>query len=308
MRNTFISTLTELAEQDSRIVLLTGDLGFMVLETFARKLPRQFFNVGVAEQNMVGIATGMAEAGFIPFVYSIVNFATLRPYEFIRNGPILHQFPVRIVGVGGGIEYSNNGATHYGLEDVGVMRIQQGIQVIVPADSQQTRSALLDTWDSLQPVYYRLGKDDKTIVPGLQGRFHRNKVQIVREGGDILILSMGNVVMEALEASSELSQRGIECTVAIVSSFNPGPVNDIANLLAAFPLAYTLEAHFINGGLGSLVSEVIAEHLQTKTRLIRCGIRSIPDGTSGSQKFLYEKYGISSQTLINSILSEQRAM
>ena len=112
MRNTFINTLTELAEQDSRIVLLTGDLGFMVLEPFAQKLPRQFFNVGVAEQNMVGIATGMAEAGFIPFVYSIVNFATLRPYEFIRNGPILHQFPVRIVGVGGGIEYGNNGATH----------------------------------------------------------------------------------------------------------------------------------------------------------------------------------------------------
>lgn len=308
MRNTFINTLTELAEQDARIVLLTGDLGFMVLEPFARKLPRQFFNVGVAEQNMVGIATGMAEAGFIPFVYSIVNFATLRPYEFIRNGPILHQFPVRIVGVGGGIEYGNNGATHYGLEDVGVMRVQQGIQVIVPADSQQTRSALLDTWDSHQPIYYRLGKDDKTIVPGLQGRFHRDKVQIVREGGDILILSMGNVVMEAVEASSELSQRGIECTVAIVSSFNPGPVNDIADLLASFPLAYTLEAHFINGGLGSLVSEVIAEHRGTKTRLIRCGIRSIPDGTSGSQKFLYEKYGISSQTLINSILSEQRAM
>ena len=188
------------------------------------------------------------------------------------------------------------------------MRVQQGIQVIVPADSQQTRSALLDTWDSHQPVYYRLGKDDKTIVPGLQGRFHQDKVQLVREGGDILILSMGNVVMEALEASSELSQRGIECTVAIVSSFNPGPVNDIVDLLAAFPLAYTLEAHFINGGLGSLVSEVIAEHRQTKTRLIRCGIRNIPDGTSGSQKFLYEKYGISSQTLINSILSEQRVM
>jgi transketolase len=307
MRNTFINTLTELAEQDSRIVLLTGDLGFMVLETFAGKLPSQFFNVGVAEQNMVGIATGMAEAGFIPFVYSIVNFATLRPYEFIRNGPILHQFPVRIVGIGGGIEYGNNGATHYGLEDVGVMRIQNGIQVIVPADARQTRSALLGTWDSPQPIYYRLGKDDKTMVPGLEGRFHQDKIQIVRKGDDVLILAMGNVVMEALEAASELSKRGIECTVAIVSSFNPGPVSDVANLLAAFPCAYTLEAHFINGGLGSFVAEVIAEHRQTKTRLIRCGIRTVPDGISGSQKFLYKKYGISSETLVDSILLEQQA-
>jgi transketolase len=306
MRSTFINTLTGLAEQDSRIVLLSGDLGFMVLEPFIQKLPKQFINVGVAEQNMVGIATGMAEAGFIPFVYSIVNFATLRPYEFIRNGPILHQFPVRIVGVGGGIEYSNNGATHYGLEDIGVMRVQNGIHVIVPADAQQARSALLDTWDLPQPVYYRLGKDDKTIVPGLEGRFHRDKIQKIRDGGDILILAMGNVVMEALDAAFELSKRGIECTLVIVSSFNPGPVDQIANLLAYFPLAYTLEAHFIDGGLGSFVSEIIAEH-STKTRLIRCGIRSVPDGISGSQKFLYKKFGISSETLINSILSEQKA-
>ena len=307
MRSTFINALTELAEQDPRIILLSGDLGFMVLEDFARKLPKQFLNVGVAEQNMVGIATGMAEAGFIPFLYSIVNFATLRPYEFIRNGPILHQFPVRIVGVGGGIEYSNNGPTHYGLEDIGVMRAQNGIHIIAPADSQQTRAALLDTWDLPQPVYYRLGKDDKTIVPGLEGRFDRDKVQKIREGEDILILAVGNVVMEAWEAASELSRCGIECAIAIVSSFNPGPVDEVASLLTAFPLAYTLEAHFVNGGLGSFVAEVIAEH-QIKTRLIRCGIRSIPDGISGSQKFLYKKFGISSQTLIDSILLEQKAL
>lgn len=308
MRNTFINTLTELAEQDSRIVLLTGDLGFMVLEAFIQKFPKRFINVGVAEQNMVGIATGMAEAGFIPFVYSIVTFSTLRPYEFIRNGPILHQLPVRIVGVGGGLEYSNNGATHYGLEDVGVMRVQNGIQVIAPADSQQTRSALLDTWDLPQPIYYRLGKDDKTIVPGLEGRFDRDKVQKVRDGKDVLILTLGNMVMEALDAAQELSGKGIECTVAVVSSLNPGPVRHLAELLALFPLTYTLEAHFVNGGLGSLISEIIAEHGGIRTRLIRCGIRIVPDGISGSQKFLYKKYGISSDALVDSIMSEQKGL
>lgn len=101
MRGAFIRTLAELAERDSRIILLTGDLGYMVLEPFSDKFQDRFFNVGVAEQNMVGLATGLAEAGLIPFVYSIVPFAVLRPFEFIRNGPILHQFPVRIVGVGG---------------------------------------------------------------------------------------------------------------------------------------------------------------------------------------------------------------
>lgn len=306
MRNTFINTLTELAEKDSRIILLTGDLGFMVLEEFIKRKPKQFINVGVAEQNMVGIATGLAEAGFIPFVYSIVNFSTLRPYEFIRNGPVFHQLPVRIVGVGGGLEYSNNGATHYGLEDVGVMRVQNGIQVIAPADSQQTRSALLDTWDLPQPVYYRLGKDDKTIVPGLDGRFDRDKVEKIRDGKDVLILTLGNIAMEALSAAHKLSSQGIECTVAIVSSFNPGPVRDLAELLMHYSQVYTLEAHFIDGGLGSWVSEVIAEHQEVNSRLIRHGISDVPDGFSGSQKMLYEKYGISSNAIVESILSVQK--
>src|SRR3954447_14617642 len=104
MRAAFVSTITELAESDERILLLTGDLGFMALEPFAERHPRRFFNVGVAEQNMVGVSTGLAEAGFIPFVYSIATFATLRPYEFIRNGPILHKLPVRVLGIGGGFE------------------------------------------------------------------------------------------------------------------------------------------------------------------------------------------------------------
>ena len=308
MRNTFINTLTELAEKDPRIVLLTGDLGFMVLETFIQKCPKQFINVGVAEQNMVGIATGLAEAGFIPFVYSIVTFSTLRPYEFIRNGPIFHQLPVRIVGVGGGIEYSNNGATHYGLEDVGVMRVQNGIEVIAPADSQQTRSALLNTWDLPQPVYYRLGKDDRTIVPGLEGRFDRNRVQQIRGGQDVLILTMGNVVMEAVDAAQKLSDCGVDCAIAVVSSLNPGPIDHLGELLSLFPLTCTLEAHFVNGGLGSLVAEVMAEHRIINTHLIRFGIRSVPDGYSGSQQFLYKKFGISSDDLVKSILAKKELM
>src|SRR5215467_10225004 len=118
MRRAFVSTLVRLAEADRRILLLTGDLGF-------------------TEQNMLGIATGLADAGFVPFAYSIATFATLRPYEFIRNGPVLHQLPVRVAGVGGGFEYGHAGPTHHGLEDVGMMRLQPGLAVVAPADHAQ---------------------------------------------------------------------------------------------------------------------------------------------------------------------------
>ncbi len=112
MRRTFVRTLAGLAEKDERILLLTGDLGYTVIEPFAERFPRRFFNVGVAEQNMIGLATGLAESGFIPFVYSITTFVAMRAYEFIRNGPLAHGLPVRIIGVGGGFEYGHAGFTH----------------------------------------------------------------------------------------------------------------------------------------------------------------------------------------------------
>src|SRR5262245_41675240 len=182
MRKAFTRTLVELAEADPRIMLLTGDLGYMALEPFAERFPDRFLNVGVAEQNMVGVATGLAEAGFVPFVYSIATFATLRPYEFIRNGPILHRLPVRIVGIGGGYDSGPQGATHHGLEDVGVLRVQPGMTVVAAADHRQLATALRATAGLPGPVYYRLGKDDTTTVPGLDGRFAVGRVERVRAG------------------------------------------------------------------------------------------------------------------------------
>ena len=139
MRAPFIAALLELAEQDERILLLTGDLGYLVLEPFAERLPERFFNAGVAEQNLLGVATGLAEAGFLPFVYSIVPFAVLRAYEFIRNGPVHQRLPVRIVGVGGGVEYGTNGPSHYGLEDLAVMRLQ--LQLPAPRQPAMLQSS-----------------------------------------------------------------------------------------------------------------------------------------------------------------------
>src|SRR6476659_1180778 len=147
MRGTFVRALVEIADSDPRVLFLTGDLGYTVVEPFAERHADRFFNVGVAEQNMVGLATGLAEAGFIPFVYSIATFASLRPYEFIRNGPILQRLPVRIVGVGGGFEYGPAGPSHHALEDVGAWRMQPDLLLIAPADFEQDGSALRATWN-----------------------------------------------------------------------------------------------------------------------------------------------------------------
>ena len=301
MRKAFVETLIELAARDPRILLLTGDLGYLALEPFADTYPGRFFNVGVAEQNMVGLATGLAEAGFIPFVYSIVPFAVLRPYEFIRNGPIQHRLPVRIVGVGGGLEYGPNGLSHYGLEDIAVMRTQPGITVIAPADAGQTRSAVATTWNLPGPIYYRLGKDDKAVVPGLDGRFELGKVQRLREGSDLLLIAMGSVATDVAAAAQELAARGISCSLVIVANVSPAPADDLAGLLARHPVALTVEAHYRVGGVGSLVAEIIAER-GLRCRLVRCGVDSMPNGVTGSQRYLHQLFGLSAEKLVETAM------
>lgn len=304
MRHAFVETLLKLAGQDERVLLLTGDLGYTVLEPFAEKFPcrsdlrrNRFFNVGVAEQNMVGVGTGLAEAGYIPFLYSIATFAAIRPYEFIRNGPALHQLPVRIVGVGGGFEYGSAGPTHWTLEDIALMRAQPGVTVIAPADHLQTRAALLETWDMPGPIYYRLGKDDITTIPGLGGRFALGRSQFIREGSDFLIIAMGSVTSEVTRAVNALSGMGIECTVIVVSSLNPGPIDDLVEVLSRFSVAMTVENHYLAGGLGSVVSEVVAEQ-GIGCRVVRCGIERVLDGVSGGTDYLRHIHGLSSEALV----------
>jgi transketolase len=296
MRTAFIRTLTDLAKSEPRILLLTGDLGYMALEPFAEAHPDRFLNVGAAEQNMVGVATGLAEAGFIPFVYSIVPFAVLRPYEFIRNGPIQHRFPVRVVGVGGGFEYGTNGLSHMGLEDIAVMRAQPGIQVIVPADPHQASNALLATWESPCPIYYRIGKDDKQAVPGLDGRFEPGKLQRIGDGTDLLFITMGAVATEAAGAVALLAARGVRSSLVVVAAMNPAPEDELALLLRQFQVVFSVEAHYCTGGLGSLLAEVMAER-GIPCRLVNCGVNSTPDGMTGSQRYFHRRYGLSSEKL-----------
>ena len=292
MRAAFIETLVAMAEDDPRIVFLTGDLGYTAVEPFAERFPDRFFNVGVAEQNMLGLAAGLAEGGFTPFVYSIAPFALLRPYEFLRNGPIQHRLPVRIVGVGGGFEYGPNGFSHYALEDIAVLRAQRAIRIIAAGDSQQIPAALTAANALPEPVYFRLSKDNKTLVEGLDGRFALDEAQLVRDGSDLLLIGLGTAAVNAVAAAKELNSQGIDAAVALVDNIGAQPPRNLAALLARFRHVITVEAHSIDGGLGSLVCETVAEQ-GLDCRVVRRGVSALEPSISGSQAYLEDRYGLS---------------
>lgn len=301
MRQAFIATLCELAASDPRILLLTGDLGYMVMEPFRERFPDRFLNVGVAEQNMIGLATGLAESGFRPYAYSIATFAALRAFEFIRNGPVLQRLPVRVVGMGMGFEYGHAGPTHHAVEDIGALRTLPGLTIVAPADSLQAAAALRATADLPRPVYYSLGKDDRSVVRGLDGRFALERIEVVRRGDDLVIVALGSVAIEAVAAAERLSLAGVQAAVAIVSSFNPDPAADLAQLLAGFRHVISVEAQTISGSLGALVASVIAsEGLRCRLRAI--AVRSTPDGASGPQHERWRKHGLDCGSIVETAL------
>jgi transketolase len=304
MRAAFIKALVEIARQDPRILLLTGDLGYLVVEPFLESFPERFINVGVAEQNMVGIATGLADAGFIPYVYSIAPFAALRPFEFIRNGPVYHRLPVRIVGVGQGVDYGFNGNSHFGVDDIGVLRTQPGLTIIAPVDDIQTKAAVEKTYDLDGPVYFRLGKDSFEI-PGLNRSFELGQTQRIRDGKDVLLVSSGSITREALKAADLLQQQGIMATILVVASIAPAPESDLVEALSSFEHVFTLESHYITGGIGSLVAEIVAGH-RLDVQVVRLGFGSILNGYLGSAAFLHEAHGLSAEKIAGHIANHVR--
>jgi transketolase len=295
MRRELVSTLVQLAEQDERIVLLTGDLGFAALEPFMQRFPDRFFNAGVAEQNMVGMATGLAEAGLTPYVYSISTFASMRPFEFIRNGPVLHNLPVRIVGIGEGVDYGHNGMTHYALEDVALMRTQPGLTLVVPAASDQVDAVLRAAQPLPGPAYLRVSKQSISI-PALAGRFELGRAEQIAYGEDAAIVALGSMSEYALEASEILAGRGISTSVTSVACVTPAPIADLTEAISGVPVVVSAEAAYINGGLGSMLAELIAEQ-GLSCRLHRAGVRSLPLGISGGRAYMHEQLGLSPERL-----------
>jgi transketolase len=296
MRTTFVQTLLEMAREDPHIFLLTADLGWSVLEPFAEAFPDRFLNVGVAEQNLAGVATGLAHAGFVPFIYSIANFVSMRCYEQLRNGPVLHHLPVRVIGVGGGYAYGHAGPTHHALEDLAILRALPGLTVIAPADPAQTRSAVRATADLPGPAYLRVGKGGDPEVKGLDGRFAFDRPELVRGGADLLYLATGAITSEAVKAAELLDESGVSAAVAVLAHLGPTGSPALTDLLAHFPAVVTVEEGVTTGGLGALVAKTITCN-GLGCRLAVRGVEQPLAGASGSAAYLRAQAGLSAEPL-----------
>jgi len=259
MRTTFVETLCDLAGRDERVWLLTADLGYSVLETFRDRFPSRFVNVGIAEQNLIGVAAGLARCGKVPFVYSIANFPTLRCLEQIRVDVCYHRCDVKIVAVGGGFTYATQGYTHHGVEDLAILRTLPGMTVVAPADPVETRLATRAVAARPGPCYLRLGKANEPVVHAAEPAFQLGRAITVRRGRDVTLVSTGGMLAECLSVAERLCGEGIEARV--VSMHTLKPLDEEAVLRAARETGgiVTAEEHSVTGGLGSAVADVIAQ-------------------------------------------------
>ncbi|HEU0105558.1 MAG TPA: transketolase C-terminal domain-containing protein [Vicinamibacteria bacterium] len=302
MRRALVDALIELAARDERVVLLTADLGFAFLEAFRDRFPTRFFNVGVAEDNLIGLATGLGADGFVPFAYTMAAFALPRAFEIVRNGPVAHRLPVRIVGVGGGFDYGTDGPSHYALDDLALARALGEIDVFVPADAIQARDAVQAMSGCAGPVYLRLGTELRGVLPIPARAFEPGRIRTLKEGGprsDVCLLALGPTAFDALEAAPLLEAAGIVTTVVAVSSLRPLLVEDIIRVVSGARMVVTLENHAVEGGLGSLVAEVMAE-ARLRPRLWRAGVttrRFAP----GRPSYLRAQLGLDASSLARRI-------
>ncbi len=297
MRNAFLNELHELAREDPRIVFVTGDLGFGVVEGFMEELPDQFVNAGVAEQNMTGLAAGMALSGRIVFTYSIANFPTLRCLEHIRNDVCYHDADVKVVSVGGGFAYGSMGATHHATEDLGVMRLLPNMVVVAPGDPVEARAATRAVVAHPGPCYLRLGKAGEPVVHEEPIDFELGRALVVREGSDATVISTGGMLPLAVRAAAVLADDGVD--VRVLSMHTLKPLDDEAVLRAVDETraVVTLEEHSIVGGLGSAVSELLAERNGARARFKRLGVPPRFSPRVGSQEFLLAENGLDVETI-----------
>ena len=299
MRRAFVAALTELAARDDRIFLITGDLGFMALEPFIEAHPDKFLNIGASEQQMVATATGLALEGFTPYCYSIATFSVLRPFEFIRNGPIAHRLPVRIIGVGAGFDYGSDGLTHYALEDVGVMRTQPDVAIVAPADRRQVAAAVAALQAVQGPAYLRLCRVGDEIE-GTSGEYEFARNQVIREGSRRWIVALAEAGHIAVEALNDPRLAGMEIGVLLVTTIAPFDIASVLSSLADCEDVFVVESHYRNGGLGSLICETIGE-AGLGCRVHRMGLADLPMGVTGSSAYMTGRFMMDASALADRI-------
>ena len=296
MRSAFNEELIKIARKDDRIHMVLADIGYGEIEPFAEEFPDRFYNCGVAEQNMTGIACGLAMEGKVSITYSIANFPTLRPLEQIRNDVCYHFQNVKIVIIGGGLAYGSLGVSHHSTEDIAIMRALPDIVVCCPADIKEARAATHAMIEREGPFYYRCGYKKEPDIHAGEIDFQLGKALVAREGSDITLIGTGTVTYRALQAAELLAEQGIKARV--VSMHTVKPIDREAILAAARETGgiVTVEEHNICGGLGGAVAEVIAEAGVG----IPFKMMALPDTyvhIVGTHEWLLDYYGFSPESI-----------
>jgi transketolase len=293
MRKTCLDMVYQLARRDKRVVFIGSDLGAGVLDAFKHDFPDRFFMEGVQEQNVIGLAAGLAMEGYIPYVNTIASFLTRRCLEQVTIDLCLHNLPVRLIGNGGGLVYAPLGPTHFAQDDFALMRPLANMAIAAPSDAAQMRVFMEQTLDWSGPVYIRLAKggDPVTYTEGAPVLFGGSLP--LREGNTVMILTTGAMGHRALAAVDLLAEQGIACAVQHFHTVKPLDEATIMKAAKSFSLLVTLEEHVLIGGFGAAVAEVLMDRVaHPLPRLLRLGLPDRFPTHYGSQDALLEHFGL----------------
>jgi len=303
MRNAFADELTKLGDEDARVVMLSGDIGNRLFDKFKARHPSRFFNCGVAEANMMGVAAGMAMNGLRPVAYTITPFVTTRCLEQIRTDVCYHEAPVTIVAVGAGLSYSGLGPSHHACEDISFLRSIPNMVVICPGDAFEVRAALRAAMQQDRPVYIRMGKKGEPVVhAGPIENFRIGKAIPVSDGKDVCLLSTGNMLPEAIEAAHKLKEKGISAQVVSFHTVKPLDEAFLKDVFGRFTLVATIEEHSLIGGFGAAVAEWLTDSRIGTRNFMRFGTPDAFLKQSGEQEYARERLGLSAHQIAEKIM------
>ena len=299
-RSGFGEGLAELGRTNPNVLALCADLtGSLKMDAFLKENPERFFQIGIAEANMMGIAAGMTIGGKIPFTGTFANFSTGRVYDQIRQSIAYSQKNVKICASHAGLTLGEDGATHQILEDIGMMRMLPNMTVIVPADFNQTKQATIAIADHQGPVYLRFGRPVMPIFIKPDAPFIIGKADVIKEGNDVTIIACGHLVWKSIEAIKTLEERGI--SVELINMHTIKPLDEAAILasVAKTKCVVSAEEHMMNGGLGEAISQVLSRKMPVPQEFV-----GVDDsfGESGAPMELMTKYGIDTQNIISAVL------
>ena len=300
IRGAFGEELAELGAKNSDIVALDADLsGSTQTSIFAKAFPERFFDVGIAEQDLMTTALGLSLEGKIPFAATFAVFATGRAYDQIRNSICYQKANVKIVGAHGGITVGEDGASHQALEDISLMRELPNMTVLVPGDYEQTRQAVRFASEHNGPVYIRLSRMNVPEIYDKEYKFDLNKAVVLKEGSDVSIFVTGDLLAEVVKAAEILEKNGINAEIINIPVIKPLDCGTIINSVSKTKLAVTVENHSIIGGLGSAVAECLSENAPHK--LVRIGVND-RFGQSGTPAELLKYYNLDSESIAKKVI------